>query len=529
MYRILISDKLGQAGLDRLDEIEDVSYDMKTGLSKAELIKMIPNYDGLIIRSGTQVTAALLAAADNLKVVGRAGIGVDNIDIPAATLRGVIVMNTPGANSVATAEQTMALMLAVSRHTAPAHASLLAGEWKRSLFAGTELYGKTLGIVGFGRIGRLVAERALAFGMEVIAYDPFVSEEVGREMGVTLVDLEDLLPEADIITLHTAVTPETTHMINADAINQMKDSVAIVNVARGKLIDEAALTDALKSGKVKAAALDVFSKEPPENNSLIGLPNVLHTPHLGASTVEAQRNVATQMVDQVVDALRQTDFRNALNMPFQAGLDFQAIRPYIALAEKIGALQAGLLEGPIQTIEVEINGEALEGMIRAIASGLLIGLLANAHPEPLNYISAPVVADQKGLEITQTTGKSPVSKNYPNTVTCRIIGDGWTRLIAGTLFSDGAPGVIRLDNYKLDVRPAGSILLLKSKDMPGVMGQIGTILAAYEVNIGEWRMGRDEPGGIALSFINLDSAPPQLALDTLEKITAVTEVKQVNL
>ncbi len=529
MYRILISDKLGKAGLDRLDDIEDVSYNMKTGLSEDELITIIPNYDALIIRSGTQVTADILAAANKLKVVGRAGIGVDNIDIPAATLRGVIVMNTPGANSVATAEQTMALMLAASRHTASAHASLLAGEWKRSQFVGTELFGKTLGIVGFGRIGRLVAERALAFGMEVIAYDPFVSEEVGREMGVTLVDLEDLLPEAHIITLHTAVTPETTRMINANALNQMKDGVILVNVARGKLVDEAALADALKSGKVKTAAIDVYSQEPPVNNPLIGLPNVLHTPHLGASTVEAQRNVARQMVDQVVDALRQTDFRNALNMPFQAGLDFQAVRPYITLAEKLGKLQAGLAEGPIQTVEVEVNGESLEGMVRAIAAGLLIGLLSDSHPEPLNYISAPVVADQKGITITQTTGQSPVSKNYPNTISCRVIGDGWSRLAAGALFSDGAPGIIRLDDYKLDARPVGSLLLLKNKDVPGVMGQIGTILAAYDVNIGEWRMGRDEPGGIALSFINLDSAPPQSALDTLGKITAVTEVKLVNL
>ena len=527
MYHILISDKLGKAGLDRLDEIDDVDYEMKTGLSAAELQAIIPDYDALIIRSGTQVTADLLAAATNLKVVGRAGIGVDNIDIQAATLRGIIVMNTPGANSVATAEQTMTLMLAASRHTAVAHASLKAGEWRRSDFVGTELYGKTLGVIGLGRIGRLVAERALAFGMEVIAYDPFVSEEVGRALGVTLVDLEDLLPQSDYVTLHTAVTPETTQMINADTLGQMKKGVILVNVARGKLVDEQALADALQSGQVKTAAIDVYSSEPPKDNPLIGRPNVLHTPHLGASTLEAQRNVATQMVDQVVDALRQTDFRNALNMPFQAGLDFGAIRPYITLAEKMGRLHAGLAEGPIQTVEVEVNGEALDGMVRAIASGLLIGLLADSHPEPLNYISAPVVADQKGIKIAQTTGTSPVE--YPNLVSCRVIGAGWERFMAGVLFSDGGPGIVRLDNYDLNVRPEGSILILRNKDVPGVMGQIGTILAAYEVNIGEWRMGRDKPGGIALSFINLDSVPPQLALDTLEKITAVTEVKLVNL
>ncbi|MEJ2748517.1 MAG: phosphoglycerate dehydrogenase [Anaerolineae bacterium] len=410
MFQILISDKLGQAGLDRLDQMEDVHYDMKTGLNQAELKAIIPDYDALIIRSGTQVTADLLAAASNLKVVGRAGIGVDNIDVNAATMRGVVVMNTPGANSMATAEQTMALMLAVSRHTAQAHASVLAGEWRRSDFVGTELFEKTLGIIGLGRIGKLVAARAQAFGMEVVAYDPFISEEVGRELGVTLVDLEDLLPQADYITLHTAVTPETTKMINADTIAQIKDGVILINVARGKLIDEAALAEALQSGKVKAAGLDVYSSEPPANdNPLIGLPNVIHPPPLGASSVEAQRNVATQMVEQVVDALRGTDFRNALNMPFQTTLAFDEIRPYMALAEKIGRFHAALAESPIKQIEMEVQGDALDGIVKAIAAGLLIGLLKDVHPEPLNYISAPVVADHKRSFRAESSMSSPAS------------------------------------------------------------------------------------------------------------------------
>ncbi len=316
MYHILISDKLGKAGLERLDQMDDIQYDLKPGLSKAELLEIIPSYDGLIIRSGTQVDADVLTAATNLKVVGRAGMGVDNIDIEAATMRGVIVMNTPGANSIATAEQTMALMLAVNRHTAPAHASLLAGEWARSQFVGTELYGKTLGIIGFGRIGRLVAERAKAFGMEIMAFDPYVSPETGQSLGVTMVDLDSLLAQADIITLHTAVTPETTRMINADAIARMKESVILINVARGKLVDEAALAEALQNGRVRAAAIDVYSSEPPTGNPLIGLPNALHTPHLGASSKEAQRNVAVQIAEQMADALRGDDVRNALNTPF---------------------------------------------------------------------------------------------------------------------------------------------------------------------------------------------------------------------
>jgi D-3-phosphoglycerate dehydrogenase / 2-oxoglutarate reductase len=317
MFRILVSDKLGADGLARLDEATDASYDVKTGLSKEELLAIMPEYDGLIVRSGTQVDADILAAGTRLKVVGRAGMGVDNIDVRAATLRGIVVMNTPQANSIATAEEALALMLAVSRHIAPAHASLAAGEWRRSDFVGTQLYCKTLGIVGFGRIGRLVAKRAQAFGMDVLAYDPFVAEDVGRELNVALVDLDDLLARSDYISLHASVSPETNKLINAERIAKMKDGVVIINAARGKLIDDEALLEALNSGKLKAAALDVFTSEPPVDNPLIGHPKVLHTPHLGASSIEAQRDVATLIVDQVLDALRGIEFRHAVNEPFQ--------------------------------------------------------------------------------------------------------------------------------------------------------------------------------------------------------------------
>jgi D-3-phosphoglycerate dehydrogenase len=318
MVRILISDKLGQAGLDRLDEMDGVAYDMITGMSNEELIATIPNYDALIIRSSTSVSAEVIAAGEKLKVVGRAGIGVDNVDIDAASSNAVLVMNTPRANSVATAEQTMALMLAVSRNTVPAHNSLAAGHWDRPRFVGSELAGKTLGIIGFGYIGRLVARRAQAFGMRILAYDPYVPEEVATEMDAQLKSLPDLLAQADIIDLHSVVTAETTNMINAGTIDQMKDGVVIINVARGGLIDEQALADALISGKVASAAVDVYQQEPPQGSPLIGLPNVLHTPHLGASSKEAQRRVAEEIVEQVVDALRGTDFRNVIN-PLQIG------------------------------------------------------------------------------------------------------------------------------------------------------------------------------------------------------------------
>ena len=313
MYKILISDKLGQAGLDRLDEMDDVSYDMIPGMSKDELMAKLPEYDALIIRSGTKPDADVIAAGTKLKVIGRAGIGVDNIDLEAATKHGIKVMNTPHANSVATAEQTMTLMLSMCRFTVPAHNSLAAGEWNRSQYVGTEIAGKTLGVIGFGYIGRLVARRAQAFGMEIIGYDPYIKEEMATAMGAKLVSLDELLASADIITLHSIVTQETTNMINADTIAKMKDGVRIVNVARGKLIDEQALADSITSSKVAAAALDVYQKEPPEGSPLIGLPNVLHTPHLGASSKEAQTRVGVEMVEEVVDALRGVEFRNVVN------------------------------------------------------------------------------------------------------------------------------------------------------------------------------------------------------------------------
>ncbi len=527
MYRILISDKLGEAGLERLDQASDVSYDLKTGLSKEELLAIIPEYDALIVRSGTRVDEDVIAAGECLKVIGRAGMGVDNIDVHAATMRGVIVMNTPAANSVATAEQAMALMLALSRHTATAHASVKEGEWRRSEFVGVQLYGKTLGIIGFGRIGRLVAERAQAFGMEIIAYDPFVSEEVAREMGITLVDLDDLLAHSDYITLHTAATPETEKMINAEAIAKMKDGVRLVNTARGKLIDEQALAEALKNGKVLAAAVDVYSSEPPLDNPLIDLPNVLHTPHLGASTVEAQRDVATQIADQVLDALRGADFRNAVNVPFAGGPGFAAVRPYMELAEKMGALQMALASAPITRVDVEVRGEEVDQLVRPVAAALLKGLLGHCADHPVNYISAPVLAEERGIAISQKSGVSDA--NYPNLISCKAHWDGGERVISGTLFGGSKPRIVQVDNYHLDANPEGVILIMQNRDVPGVIGQVGTILAAYDVNIGEWRMGRHEPGGEALSFINLDSELPEAVLGALEKIPAVTNLQLITL
>lgn len=526
MYHILVSDKLGTAALDKLKEYPDVVVDVKTGLSKEQLLEIIPEYDGLIVRSGTQVTADVLAAGKKLRVVGRAGVGVDNIDIKAASIYGIIVMNTPGANSMATAELAVALMLAASRNIPQAHASMSAGEWRRADFVGTQLYRKVLGIIGFGRVGKLVAERAKAFGMEVLAYDPVILEEAARDMGVLLVELDELLAKSDYITLHAALVPATNKLINATTISQMKDGAILINAARGKLIDEQALADALRSGKLAAAAIDVYSSEPPTaENPLISLPNVVHIPHLGASTREAEREVGIQIAAQVVSALRGTDFSYAVNMPFELEGDFASVKPYLDLAETLGRLHAGLADKPIQRLEIEVQGDVVGGLVRAIGAGLLKGVLAADSPVPVNYINAPTLANERGISTTQALGLNNL--DYPNLVTCRAIWDGGHRLLAGVLFGGSEPRIVQIDEYRLEARPEGIVLIMQNQDVPGVIGQVGTLLANHSVNIGEWRLGRVHPGGEALSFINLDSEPSEAVLSELAHIKAVTQAKVV--
>lgn len=529
MYKILITDKLGREGLALLEAAPDVSFDVKIGLSKDEIIAALPDYDAWLVRSGTRPDAEMIAAGKKLKVIGRAGIGVDNVDVAAATAHGVLVMNTPGANSMATAEQTLALMLAASRFTAQAHHSLLKGEWNRNSFVGQELFQKTLGVIGFGKIGRLVATRAQAFGMTVLAYDPYVSEEAARNLNVTLVDLEDLLAQSDYITLHAVATAETANLINAETLAQMKDGVIIINVARGKLIDEAALAAALDSGKVRAAGLDVFVQEPPAaDNPLIGHPKVAHTPHLGASSVEAQANVSIDIVKSVLDALRGVDVRNAVNAPFRSGPDFAAVRPYLDLAEKLGLLQYHIATSDIRRVEIEVRGDQVAGLIRPIAAALLKGMIMLRTEEEINYINAPIVAERLGIQVAQTMGLSEAE--YPNIVACRVYwGEGEQHIIAGVAHGGKYPHIIQFNRYYLEGRPEGIVMLMRNRDVPGVIGQIGTLLAAYGVNIGEWRLGRVAPGGEALSFINLDNMPPPQCLDAIRVLPAVTKAKIVQL
>ena len=528
MYRILITDELSPQALERLQAAEDVSFDIVHRPSQEKLREIIPAYDALIVRSSGRVDAEILEATPQLKVIGRAGVGLDNVDIEAASLRGVIVMNTPGANTVATAEHTMALLLALCRHVPQADASLRAGQWKRNQFLGVQLYRKTLGVVGLGRIGARVAQRAQGFGMEVIAFDPYISDDVARELKVTLVELDELLARSDFITLHAALTPEARNLIDAQAIARMKPGVRLVNCARGALIDEAALVDALRSGHVAGAALDVFNEEPlPADSPLRELANVVLTPHLAASTLEAQRDVGTQIVDQVLAALRGEDFRNAVNMPVVDAGIFRELGPYLLLAEKLGSLQMQLSEGRIKRVEVELQGEEVADQAKPLTVALLKGLLDPITDTPVNYISAPHLAMQRGISVSETRGLPTPS--YANLLSCRVVWDGGERLVSGSLLGHELPRVVQIDSFHLDARPEGIILVMQNVDMPGVIGRVGTLLGSHDINIAEWRLGRIALGDRALSFLNLDSPTPPEVLAELVQLEGVTNVRQVML
>jgi D-3-phosphoglycerate dehydrogenase len=528
MFRILITDDLSPQAVERLEAAEDVNFEVVRRPAPEDLGEIIASYDAIIIRSSVQVDASLLAAASQLKVIGRAGMGLDNVDIDAASLRGVIVMNTPGANTVATAEHAVALLLALCRHVPQADVSVRSGEWTRSQFTGVQLYRKTLGIVGLGRIGTQVARRTQAFGMSVIAFDPYISDEVARELNVTLVDLDELWSRSDFITLHTALTPETRGMIDATAMARMKPGVRLVNCARGGLVDDVALVDALRSGHIAGAALDVFADEPlPSDSDLRNLPNVVLTPHIAASTIEAQRDVGTQIVDQVLAALRGEDYRNAVNMPVVDGSVFRLLRPYLRLAEKLGSLQMQLSEGRIKRVEVEFQGDEVSAYVKPLTVALLKGLLDPITDTPVNYISAPHLAMQRGISVSETRGLP--TPNYANLLSCRVLWDEGERLVSGSLLGHEFPRVVQIDAFRIDAQPEGIILVMESVDVPGVVGYVGTLLGRRGINIAEWRLGRIAPEGEALSFINLDSPAPANVLIELVELEGVNRVRQVEL
>ncbi len=530
MYRILITDDLSREGLAILDAAPDVQYDVIKRPPRQELLARARDYDAIIIRSGTPLDAEVFAAAaPRLRVVGRAGVGLDNLDVAAATRHGVLVMNTPEANTLAAVEHTLAMMLALCRRIPQAHASLRAGAWERSKFMGIQLSGRVLGIIGLGRIGSRVAARCQALGMEVIAYDPYISEDVAERLRVELVaELDELLARSDIITMHMPLTEETRGMLGEAQFARMKDGVRIINCARGAIVDEGALYRALVSGKVAGAALDVFSEEPPRSETLralLALDNLVATPHIGASTVEAQQDASVQIVRGVLSALRGEGYPHAVNLPFAEGADYQALLPYLRLAEKIGSLQMQLIRGRVNRVEVDVQGEEIANQVKAITVALLKGLLAPILKDTVNYVNAPALAAERGITVAQVHREE--SGDYPNLISCRVISTQEARLVEGSLFSRARPRIVRIDEYPMDVQPVGNILIISSRDVPGVMGRIGTILGNHNLNIAEWRLGRTAPGEWELSFINMDSPVPDEVIREIAASGTVRDVRQV--
>jgi D-3-phosphoglycerate dehydrogenase / 2-oxoglutarate reductase len=527
-HRVLATDDLSQEAVDLLNAHPDVEFEVAKGLSPDALAERIVAYDGLIIRSSARVTKDVIAAGDHLRVIGRAGAGIDNIDVPAASARGVIVMNTPGANTVATAEHTMALLLALCRNVPQAAASLRTGEWERKRFKGVELRSKTIGIIGFGRVGQRVAQRCRGFGMDVICHDPYLSSERAELLKVDQVSLDELLERSDFITLHAALTDDTRGMIGAEALAQMKPGVRIVNAARGGLIDERALIAALEDGRVAGAALDVLTDEPPDPaNPLLHMDNVVVTPHLAASTDEAQREVGIQIVRQVIDALEGTDFRNAVNMPVVDGQLLKELRPYLELAEQSGSLQSQLAQGAITKVEVAVGGDEIEEHITPISIAVLKGMLERVVTASVNYVNAQHIASERGIAVSKTSGLHTL--DYPNLISCRVEWAGGARTIAATLFSHDQPRIVEVDGYRVDVVPEGTILVTVSRDEPGFIGRVGTTLGELGINIATWRTGRSAPGGRALSFITVDSDVPDTAMQTLAATDPIERITKVRL
>jgi D-3-phosphoglycerate dehydrogenase len=522
MSKVLIADKLSPAAVAIFKE-RGVEADVKTGLTKEELLKIVDQYDGIAIRSATKLTADVLKAATKLKVVGRAGIGVDNVDIPAATAQGVIVMNTPFGNSITTAEHAISLMLALARELPAANASTQAGKWEKNRFMGVEITGKVLGLIGAGNIGSIVADRAKGLKMRVVAYDPYLSAERAEDLGVEKVTLDDLLARADFITLHVPMTPETKNILSAEAIAKTKKGVRIINCARGGLIDEKALKAALDSGHVAGAALDVFETEPAKENVLFGNEKVVATPHLGASTTEAQENVALQVAEQISDYLLTGAITNALNMPSISASEAQKVGPWIQLASKLGAFAGQLTDTSLTSVEIVYEGIAGQLNTRALSQAALAGLL-NPILSGVNMVNAPVIAKERGIKVSETRrSQQGIYEGYIRiTVT---LGSGSTRRVAGTVFSDGRPRLIQVKDINLEAEFAPHMLYVVNEDKPGFIGKFGTVLGDAKVNIANFTLGRSGPGQDAIALIEVDGAVPDAVVAEVNKLPLVKLAK----
>jgi D-3-phosphoglycerate dehydrogenase len=524
MPKVLISDDLSPRAAEILRD-RGIEVDVKVGLKPDELKACIGDYDGLAVRSATKVKADILAAAKKLKVIGRAGIGVDNIDVPAATAKGVVVMNTPFGNSITTAEHAIALMFAVARQIPAADRSTQAGKWEKSRFMGVELTGKTLGIVGCGNIGSIVADRALGLKMKVIAFDPFLTPERALELGVEKVELDPLLQRADFITLHTPMTEQTRGIIDAEAIAKMKTSARIINCARGGLVVEKDLAEALKSGRVAGAAFDVFEVEPAKENVLFGLDDMVATPHLGASTEEAQENVALQVAEQIADFLLSGAVINAINMPSVSPEDAPKLLPYMRLADQLGSFAGQITESGIKKVTLEYEGHAAELNTKPLTASALTGLLTPVL-ETVNMVNAPVIARERGIEVTEI--KHAKSVDYQTRIKLTVTTENRTRSLCGTLFGADKPRLIMVEDVPLEAELGKHMLFVRNKDKPGFIGRLGSLLGSAGINIATFHLGRTTAGGDAIALIQVDQPITSPVLDELCTVPNVVQAKALN-
>jgi len=521
--KVLISDALSPAAVQIFkDRGVEVDFQPNLGKDKDKLAEIIGNYDGLAIRSATKVTPKILQSAKNLKVIGRAGIGVDNVDIPAATAKGIIVMNTPFGNSITTAEHAITLMLALARQIPAADVSTQAGKWEKNRFMGVEITGKTLGVIGAGNIGSIVIDRALGLRMRVVAYDPFLSPERAVELGVEKVELEDLLKRADFITLHTPLTEKTKNIIDAKALTLTRKGVRIVNCARGGLVDELALRAALDSGHVAGAAFDVFSTEPANENPLFGQPNVICTPHLGASTSEAQENVALQVADQMSEYLLRGAISNAVNFPSITAEEAPRLKPFVELADKLGSFAGQLTEGDLKKIQISYDGHVAQMKTKALTSAAVAGFL-RPMLQDVNVVSAPIVAKERGIIVEEVTRE--VAHDYESLITVTVVTDNGTRSISGTVFADARPRIVNIKGIRMDAEFGPSMVYITNLDKPGFIGKFSGTMGDAGINIATFHVGREAPGGNAVALIEIDGEMPPKVLEAVRALPQVQSAK----
>ena len=524
MPKVLISDKLSPAAVD-IFKARGIDVDFKPGLDKDELLATIGNYDGLAIRSNTKVTEEVIAQAGSLKVVGRAGIGVDNVDIQAASSKGIVVMNTPFGNSITTAEHAIAMILSLARDIPAANASTQAGKWEKSRFMGVEVTGKTLGLIGCGNIGSIVANRAQGLKMRVIAFDPFLTHERANELGVEKVELEQMFPRADFITLHTPLTPQTKNIISADAISKMRKGARLINCARGGLVDEHALRAALDNGHLAGAAIDVFEVEPAKENVLFGSDKLVATPHLGAATMEAQEKVALQVAEQMADYLLTGAVTNAVNMPSISADEAPSLNPYVELSNKLGLFAGQLTESAIKEVVIEYEGDVAEMNTKVLTSSVLAGVLQPQLSE-VNMVSAPIYAKQRGIKVSEVTrAQQGIFDSY---IRVKMVTEAQTRSVAGTIYSNGEMRLIQLKGIPIDAEIAPHMLYLTNEDKPGLIGDLGTLLGEEHVNIATFHLGRDGAGGKAICLLQVDEAIPEEVLKKVAALPLVSQAKSLS-